>query len=98
MKNRVRSQSSYVATIQKTGAGVYTVIEYRNETGRGRAEFGGTVGAIGAPAVALIFHPAHLEEFNMTCEGITNWHGAKHLAIALSAAYGLADGSNGIGS
>ena len=75
VKNRVRSQSSYVATIQKTGAGVYTVIEYRNETGRGRAEFGGTVAAIGAPAVALIFHPAHLEEFNMTCEGITNWHG-----------------------
>jgi VWFA-related protein len=75
VKNRVRSQSSYVATIQKTGAGFYTVNEYRTQSGRGRTEFGGSVAAIGAPAVALIFHPAHLEEFNMRCEGITDWHG-----------------------
>jgi VWFA-related protein len=75
VKNRERRQSSYVATIQKTAAGFYTVSEYRKETGRARTEFDGTVVAVGAPALALIFHPAHLEEFDMTCEGTTNWRG-----------------------
>ena len=73
-KMHVRSRSDYVATIRSLGAGNYQVSEFRGQT-QGVRSFEGDLAASGSPALALIFHPTHLEEFDMTCAGLTTWRG-----------------------
>jgi len=68
-----RTRSDYVVTIQNLGAGNYTVSEFRNNT-RG-VHLEGGLSASGAPALALIFHPSHLEEFDMTCGNLVSLGG-----------------------
>ena len=73
-----RSRSDYVVTIQNLGAGNYTVSEFRSQVHSDHFLQGG-LAASGGPALALIFHPSHLEEFDMTCgnmvklDGHTAW-------------------------
>jgi VWFA-related protein len=73
-KVQVRSKSNYVVTIRNLGSEGYDVSEFRNDT-EGVGSFEGDLAASGAPALALIFHPTHLEEFDMTCDGPVNWQG-----------------------
>ncbi len=75
LKEKAQSKSNYVATINKEAiTGVFVVEEYRNDR-HGETRFQGSVSATGAPALALIFHPSHIEEFDMTCEGLADWKG-----------------------
>ena len=69
-----RSRSDYVVTIQNLGAGNYTVSEYRHITEGTRNPEGG-LSSDGTPALAMIFHPTHLEEFDMTCGNLVDLHG-----------------------
>jgi VWFA-related protein len=73
-KRQVRSRSNYVAAIRDLGSGNYEVSEFRGET-QGVKSFEGDLAASGSPALALIFHPTHLQEFDMTCAGLTTWRG-----------------------
>jgi VWFA-related protein len=72
------SSSDYVVTIQNLGEGNYTVAEFHNQVHTDHHIVGGLT-ASGGPALALVFHPAHLEEFTMTCgdlvklDGNTAW-------------------------
>jgi len=74
LQEKARSRAHYVATIQEMQTGFFGVDEYRNEV-RGAGSVDGTIEANVAPALALIFHPSHTEEFDMTCEGPTDWNG-----------------------
>ena len=75
LKEKTQSKSNYVATINKEAiTGVFVVEEYRNDR-HGETNLQGSVSATGAPALALIFHPSHIEEFDMTCDGLADWKG-----------------------
>jgi hypothetical protein len=73
LEEKVHSKSKYVATIQKED-GVFVVNEYRELPQRMR-NFPLYVSSTGAVALALIFHPSHVEEFDMSCVGSKEWHG-----------------------
>ena len=64
----------YVVAIDEPRHGVLTVEEYRNSGGL-PAEFPGGIATNGLPVLALIFHPYYAVNFEMTCEGLTNWNG-----------------------
>lgn len=64
----------YVAAIEEPKPGFLVVEEYRN-SGRVVAEFPGGVATNGLPALALIFHPNNVLNFEMTCEGLARWNG-----------------------
>jgi hypothetical protein len=74
LEEKAHRKSNYVATIQETRPGILGVDEYRNGS-QGLSLFPGDIAAVGAPALALIFHPFHAKEFSMTCQGIIDWHG-----------------------
>lgn len=64
----------YVAAIEEPKPGFLVVEEYRNSAGS-PAEFPGGVVTNGLPALALIFHPDNVLNFEMTCEGLARWNG-----------------------
>jgi hypothetical protein len=75
LKEKAQSKSNYVATVNKDAiTGVFVVEEYRNNR-HGETSFQGSVSVNGAPALALVFHPSHIEEFDITCEGLAGWKG-----------------------
>ena len=61
----------YVATIQLLDSRYLDVEEYRD----GSLDLNGFIKAVGAPALVLIFHPIHLDEFEITCKGLGTWEG-----------------------
>ena len=65
---------SYVASLQETQAGVYTVEEYRNGTA-GLDIFPDQLASLGLTSLVMIFHPAYRDEYEVTCEGLSRWHG-----------------------
>lgn len=72
VKDRAQSRSNYIATIQKLPSGFFVVDEYHDQ----RLENSSLPGAIRAnvaPALALIFHPSHIDEYEMECEGPVDW-------------------------
>jgi VWFA-related protein len=69
-----RTHSDYVVDIQNAGDGNYTVSEYR-DIPRSVKRLAGGLKAEGTAALAMIFHPMHLEEFAMTCGNLVNLHG-----------------------
>lgn len=68
--NERTSVFDYVADIRRDDLGNTHVEEYRS----GGSAIGSSVGLLdtGTTAFALIFHPRHVEEFAMDCEGLTN--------------------------
>jgi hypothetical protein len=48
--------------------------EYRSEHS-GPPEFPDKIASSGFISLALVFHPAMRDEFQMTCEGLGDWHG-----------------------
>jgi len=66
----------YVVSIQEVSRGFLNVDEYRSERGtQSREFFPDGVETNGLPALVLIFHPYNAKNFEMTCEGQTNWNG-----------------------
>jgi hypothetical protein len=64
---------NYVVSMAKTRSGWINVQEYR--TGGPDSEFPDHIATIGTPALILIFHPNHVNDFTMVCEGLSQWQG-----------------------
>jgi hypothetical protein len=73
IREQYRSHSNYVAAIENRD-GFFVVEEYRNQTS-GDVSVKGTISANIAPALELVFHPNHIDEYAMTCEGPLDWDG-----------------------
>jgi tetratricopeptide (TPR) repeat protein len=64
----------YVVIISQSGAGVFNLDEYRNGS-IDPAQFPAQIATTGLSAMALIFHPTIVSDFNLTCEGLGQWDG-----------------------
>jgi Tfp pilus assembly protein PilF len=64
----------YVVTITLADSGVFRLSEYRNGS-LDPTLFPAQIATTGLPAMALIFHPSQVSDFNLTCEGLGQWHG-----------------------
>jgi hypothetical protein len=65
---------SYVASVQQVRPGMYTMEEYRN----GLMDldlFPERIATLGLTALVMIFHPIYQDDFDITCEGLSRWHG-----------------------
>ncbi len=64
---------NYVATISEPKPGILAVDEFR--TGRSDvADFPGQIATRGLPSLALVFHPDMRDNFEITCEGLSQWN------------------------
>jgi tetratricopeptide (TPR) repeat protein len=73
LKGDAESRSNYIATIQKVQSGLYSVTEYRGDTQGTRMQ--GAIEANVAAALVLVFHPAYIQEYAITCAGPADWLG-----------------------
>ena len=64
----------YVASITEESPGFLAVDEYRNNRGA-LSSLPDHISTQGFMAAALIFHPDMQENFDLTCEGLGQWHG-----------------------
>jgi tetratricopeptide (TPR) repeat protein len=64
----------YVASITEIRPGMLDVEEYRNGA-MGPEIFPQHIATTGLPSLALIFHPIYKDDFEVTCEGLSRWHG-----------------------
>jgi Flp pilus assembly protein TadD len=71
---REQRKYAYVASLEETRPGMYTVQEYRNGT-TGLDIFPGGLATLGLPSLVMIFHPAFSDEYDVSCEGLSRWHG-----------------------
>jgi hypothetical protein len=73
VKHEIRT-FDYEVIIKHSGAGGILLDEYRNGSSD-PSEFPAHIATTGLPAMALIFHPSMVSEFNLTCEGLGSWDG-----------------------
>jgi tetratricopeptide (TPR) repeat protein len=66
---------TYVESLQEIKPGMYRVEEYRNGT-LGLDVFPERLASLGLGSLIMIFHPAYRDEYEVTCEGLSRWHGA----------------------
>ncbi|MCU1240869.1 MAG: hypothetical protein JWO71_1595 [Candidatus Acidoferrum typicum] len=75
MPSRRTSRSySYVASVQQVRPGMYTMDEYRN----GMMDldlFPERIATLGLTALVMVFHPIYRDDYEVTCEGLSRWHG-----------------------
>lgn len=64
----------YVVTVRLSNAGVFLLDEYRNGS-LDPSQFPAQIATTGLPAMALIFHPTQISDFDLTCEGLGQWQG-----------------------
>jgi hypothetical protein len=64
---------NYVVSMAKTRGGLIDVEEYR--TGASNTEFPDHIATLGTPALILIFHPKYVNDFVVTCDGLSKWQG-----------------------
>jgi hypothetical protein len=80
VRGKMRTHANYVIVVQRMKAGWFSVDEYRNEV-HGMESPPEYLEANITSTLSLIFHPTHLEEFNMSCEGPSEWHGHRSWRI-----------------
>jgi tetratricopeptide (TPR) repeat protein len=71
---RTSHNYSYVASVQQVRPGMYTMEEYRN----GMMDldmFPERIATLGLTALVMVFHPIYRDDFDVTCEGLSRWHG-----------------------
>jgi tetratricopeptide (TPR) repeat protein len=71
---RDKRDFNYVVSISEANPGFLGVDEYRAEH-LGLADFPDQIASSGFAALALVFHPSMRDNFEMTCEGLGDWHG-----------------------
>jgi tetratricopeptide (TPR) repeat protein len=64
----------YLVAVEESKSGLLNVQEYRGGKDAA-ADFPDGVATIGLPALVLIFHPYYSGNYEMTCEGLTDWNG-----------------------
>jgi tetratricopeptide (TPR) repeat protein len=65
---------SYVASVQQVRPGMYIMEEYRN----GLMDldlFPERIATLGLTALVMVFHPTYRDDYDVTCEGLSRWHG-----------------------
>ncbi len=72
--NRETRKFDYVVSISEHQPGFLEVDEYRSQRS-GLSDFPDNIASRGFPALALVFHPNMRNNFQMTCEGLGDWHG-----------------------
>jgi hypothetical protein len=72
LEEAVHSKVNYVANIQLLNSGYLLVDEHRD----GDLSLSGFIKAVGSPSLVLVFHPIHLDEFDITCKGLGSWQDA----------------------
>jgi hypothetical protein len=70
LEDTLQIKANYVANIQLRDSRHFSVDEYRD----GLPKQSGFINAIGSTTLVLVFHPIHLNEFDITCEGLGTWH------------------------
>lgn len=65
---------NYLVTMARTRSGGVNVEEYRNG-GSAPEQFPDHIATVGTPSLVLIFHPHHVNDFDMKCEGLGEWRG-----------------------
>lgn len=65
---------SYVATVQQVRPGMYVMEEYR-DGGMDLEHFPEHVATLGLTALVMAFHPIYQADYDLTCEGLSHWHG-----------------------
>jgi hypothetical protein len=63
----------YVVTIQRNPGGSFILDEFRNGSDD-RSQLPANTATEGLPAMALLFHPMLVNDFNFVCEGMGQWH------------------------
>jgi hypothetical protein len=71
-RNSTTQTASYVAEIQQNSSGYPSIQEYRSGPGATRKP----VMDFGSAVFALIFHPSHIGNFDVRCEGLTDLQGS----------------------
>jgi hypothetical protein len=61
---------NYIVSITPAPSGYLNVREYRNG-----GDFPDGFATPGTPSLVLIFHPHHVKDFQITCEGLAEWTG-----------------------
>jgi hypothetical protein len=70
LEDTLHIKANYVANIQLLNSRSFSVNEYRD----GYHNQGGFIEATGSTTLVLVFHPLHLDEFDITCKGLAIWH------------------------
>jgi hypothetical protein len=71
---REKHRFNYVALVAETSPGELNVDEYRDGGVGANGGFPHDIATVGMPSLAMIFHPYHIGEFEMTCDGRAVWH------------------------
>ena len=64
----------YVVSIGPGHGGSLNVQEYRGRSSNPE-QFPDRIATQGTPSLVLVFHPLYARDFEMTCEGLGDWHG-----------------------
>ena len=72
LEDTVHTKVHYVANIQLLDSRYLSVDEYRDSP----PDLSGFIKAVGSPALVLVFHPIHRDEFEITCKGLGKWQGS----------------------
>jgi tetratricopeptide (TPR) repeat protein len=65
---------NYVVSITESPSGFLDLFEYRSD-GSGLADFPDHITSSGFISLAMVFYPGLRDDFQMTCEGLGDWHG-----------------------
>jgi tetratricopeptide (TPR) repeat protein len=65
---------NYLVSIQEIRPGYLNVDEYRDGS-LGYEMFPNGLATVGLPSIILMFHPANVGDYDMTCEGLGSWQG-----------------------
>jgi tetratricopeptide (TPR) repeat protein len=65
---------TYVASVQEIRPGMYNVEEYRNGS-MALDIFPERVATLGLTSLVMIFHPVYRDDYQVSCEGLSRWHG-----------------------
>jgi tetratricopeptide (TPR) repeat protein len=71
-RNRETRQFNYVVSLSETPQGGLTVDEYRDSDD---LDMPGQIKTTGLAVLAIAFHPAFRDDFDMHCEGLGDWNG-----------------------
>ncbi len=65
---------TYVASVQEIRPNMYNVEEYRNGT-MALDIFPERIATLGLTSLVMIFHPVYRDDYQVSCEGLSRWHG-----------------------
>jgi tetratricopeptide (TPR) repeat protein len=71
---RASQNYSYVASVRQVRPSMYVMEEYRNGS-MDLDQFPDRIADLGLTALVMVFHPSYVGDYELTCEGLSRWHG-----------------------